>query len=955
MTGLNQTARCVISFNQDDEIEMVTLDEEQMQFVEVDEIPGEMVQTPEPGVVVVVWDDQDVLRCVTADGDVSFRETDFTSAATATQLPSQHEPPKVPKVSLAQMQEADEKEQVSAFELLSQDGGVDFFGFRVLVSYYYYIHDRMMHDNMGSPVQEWWSGKARDRLDFTTVKAYLDNNVPTHEMFPKKLLWLKCRERDTHGTGMVGTPILADVLFASGLSQSEQVELMRAHSSLGDYAMVDYAAFARQLAETEDNPTVMKLGWLLRHTTNCSLLRYAIAMAVMPQSCRVSLPSLHRQVGRNLPSSAIYPRPDSNATPLASLSLGPDRLLVPEPGRGFRVTLHDVCGLPVPDSSFTVVSTHANLCLANANSIVGATHQVHGEIQDNLGHWAFNEQNSHNPAIVRLPEEPKLTNDPLQRLVLLIELTATVRRRCRQPNEDQQAVHGVGEPGESEKAPTLQRGSILAGELKKKNKSFGYRTRYVTYDWGKGLSVYETADDAASGSVMKFVPLSQVTAASTHAWREFGFVVQTTEREYLLAAENEAQADMWIRTIRKDMDVDKAVSHDQKRANLVLSISLGWVAIEVAKTPVMSKQTLKLTGGSLFSPQPFVAADLSVKSSGMFESGFVEPALTLTISEVMQQDLAYGWIPRLPILTIFSEGTVPFVVLYRQAFADKLIADSSGFHWSLVQSSDDPALTWFPSILDSTDTMEAFHSIWAKHGLTPAQMRASPNRKDIDYLLDQWRASVMQLYPALVECPVLELERESTVKTRQAKLRMFVDNPVEVAMTHCAEFCKPFHTEELVCDPVHALIPPQEALFLSASSQGHFGDMASADIMILIQRLVDLLEKGLNPGGRTASFAVFFEAALSSTELRELSRFGYRSLGELDAAFRRHELRNGTLTPKEARRILKELELGNGKLSCSDPYNVCMSLTSGECVFFSCTASDSRNWKIAADFFFDTE
>jgi len=89
MTGLNQTARCVISFNQEDEIELypptllletllswsvhsVTLDEKQVEFVEVDDIPGEVVEPPASGVVVIVWDDQDVLRCVTADGDVTL-------------------------------------------------------------------------------------------------------------------------------------------------------------------------------------------------------------------------------------------------------------------------------------------------------------------------------------------------------------------------------------------------------------------------------------------------------------------------------------------------------------------------------------------------------------------------------------------------------------------------------------------------------------------------------------------------------------------------------------------------------------------------------------------------------------------------------------------------------------------------------------------------------------------
>ena len=95
-------------------------------------------------------------------------------------------------------------------------------------------------------------------------------------------------------------------------------------------------------------------------------------------------------------------------------------------------------------------------------------------------------------------------------------------------------------------------------------------------------------------------------------------------------------------------------------------------------------------------------------------------------------------------------------------------------------------------------------------------------------------------------------------------------------------FTKPFHTAELVCDPVDALINPQvqqpittDAVSSSQSSwlwqdqPAHFGDLACADICVLVQRLQDLLSQAIKTN---LSFCIFFEAALSSHDLNQLSR-----------------------------------------------------------------------------------
>ena len=79
----------------------------------------------------------------------------------------------------------------------------------------------------------------------------------------------------------------------------------------------------------------------------------------------------------------------------------------------------------------------------------------------------------HNPMHVRLPPEPLQPNDPLQRLKLLIEISATVRRRVKKQSEDLNIVEGEG----STHMGKLRKGPTLAAELKKKNANIGYRSR----------------------------------------------------------------------------------------------------------------------------------------------------------------------------------------------------------------------------------------------------------------------------------------------------------------------------------------------------------------------------------------------------------------------------------------------------------------------------------------------
>jgi len=704
-------------------------------------------------------------------------------------------------------------------------------------------------------------------------------------------------------------------------------------------------------AELQDNQTVHKLGWLLHTNCHFSLLQYTAAMAVLPESSRLSVLAAHTQNGRNLPSTAIYPRPDSNSTALSSLTLGPDLLLVAQPGRTIRLTLHEACGLPLPDSSFDVLSTQAQVCLATEKTIIGPIHQVRSSIQDNGGHHVFAESTElpNNPIIIRLPEEPKLHNDPFQQLVVLIEVSATLRRRVRLPGQEQDATQteptGAGAEGR------VRRGPMLSGELKKKNKSFGYRTRWVTWDWGKGLSLFEDCEAGLISKVQRFVPLSEITGANSNTWRDNGFSITTSKRSFELAAESTVLADLWISTVRADLGVNGSVAHDQQQANEVFIVCLGWVALPVAQSPVLQNQMFKLNAGSYFSPQSYALKDLKIKNDSLFDSSIRMPELACTLSAPCPADVCFEWLSRLPVCSVYAEASVPFVVLFRHVMADKLHVETTGFHWSLVQSSDDPAITWFPTIIDSVDSLEAFHRIWAKHHLGAAQMAKLRQRQDIEYLISQWRSTVLQLYPALVDCPVLQLDRESVMKERAEKLTWFVNHSVVLAMGADTYFTKPFHTQELVCDPVHALVSPHEGMFLSATGAGHYGDIAVADIMILLQRLLDLLGKGQGTGGCSASFALFFEAALTHADLRELSRFGYHSLEALDTAFRQSEL---MVTPQDVQQNFSALIRGDGRVTnCKDPHNVSMCLVSGTTVFFTSSPQDARNWKITADFFFD--
>ena len=252
--------------------------------------------------------------------------------------------------------------------------------------------------------------------------------------------------------------------------------------------------------------------------------------------------------------------------------------------------------------------------------------------------------------------------------------------------------------------------------------------RWVTWDWGKGMSFFDNADAAQSGIVTRFIPVISLIEVASSQWREDegSFCIRTAERSWDLAAEKPEDAERWIRTINADM----TICREEDRSNEVFVVSLGWCIVPTAKTPELGEQTAPLQGGTIFAPQEYHPLDLSVKQTGyalhpacafqflrkyhksnvsfwllcsftvvvfvcrFLESGHVQPSIKFSIGGVHPNEVSATWAGCLPPFSVFSEGMVPFVALYRHCLADKMLADTTGLHWSLVLPNDDPAITW---------------------------------------------------------------------------------------------------------------------------------------------------------------------------------------------------------------------------------------------------------------------
>lgn len=141
------------------------------------------------------------------------------------------------------------------------------------------------------------------------------------------------------------------------------------------------------------------------------------------------------------------------------------------------------------------------------------------------GDWKGTRGSYENPVLIKVPED---ASD----LVCVVELVATCRRR-----RQYDALDLFEEDGASEAArkPSMARaGSIekeprVAHVLQQAGKTIGSWTRLVTYDWGKGLTVYTDADRKSAEHC--FVSISDIKEIRMSTYSTHAFYIQSVSGE----------------------------------------------------------------------------------------------------------------------------------------------------------------------------------------------------------------------------------------------------------------------------------------------------------------------------------------------------------------------------------------------------------------------------------------
>jgi len=155
-----------------------------------------------------------------------------------------------------------------------------------------------------------------------------------------------------------------------------------------------------------------------------------------------------------------------------------------------------------------------------------------------------------NPTLVKMPQEQK-------EMVLLIELTATCRRRRQYDPLDVFAKEGEEE--EKSKPSSMATGKLepeprFASIMRQKGNTIGYTTRFVVWDWGKGLTVHE--DSERKSQVSFTVPVGDITEVRISRWGTHAVYIAAGEgQSWEFDCDSGPVVEKFIMTIKEDIKV----------------------------------------------------------------------------------------------------------------------------------------------------------------------------------------------------------------------------------------------------------------------------------------------------------------------------------------------------------------------------------------------------------------
>jgi len=648
---------------------------------------------------------------------------------------------------------------------------------------------------------------------------------------------------DYDHTGYVALRDLEKVLGEELKLRSEAQQIIQL-AEISD-KKISIEGFLCQCRDLWSSETVLGKLLIRLRSRQTSLMQHVQAwVALAPSS--PSVIALHCQQQHNCPSSAVYPRADSHGLPLAALLLDGDGVVGNiMPARSVVLRLSGAGGLSEPHSSFWVQGRHAKVCLFNprSRSFCGASTTVPATLDQTAnGRWKFlpfarpgyprTSKSAKDGAevIVKLPSAPpsmahtnKKTSAPEDAdLLLRVELTATVRR-LRVPDS-----RIMNDPGRFKDVIWPPRLEMV---IKQPGRMLGSTTRYLTWEWGKGLTVFEKGNE--SSAVLEFSPCDDI-AEVVKSERKFGFTIRTkkSRQEMEYSCESEEALNRLLNTVRDDLK--ELTAEESQAAHCrtyeTFEVCLGWVEL-----PLPDPLAVPLKPSA--KPVPLSAA-IYIGSAGSSAVG-LPPAegaagssfccaaggrntrlLSYTMSNNIPGELL-PWVHKAPIMACMPTPAIYFTVLFRQMLAEKLQEDAGGMHWSLLEASNDPVLRWLPAMLDDVEAFHTLCEVWAHSGISAAECQ-DLSRRGLDTLLLTFGDAVRKLYPSVAISMSQHVRNGEVLRKKSNMLDQITADASRPTRNFWAEFKDlpatavddmPFHTSEIISDVMDDLLPLQERIW----------------------------------------------------------------------------------------------------------------------------------------------
>jgi Ca2+-binding EF-hand superfamily protein len=206
-----------------------------------------------------------------------------------------------------------------------------------------------------------------------------------------------------------------------------------------------------------------------------------------------------------------------------------------------------------------------------------------------------------------------------------------------------------------------------------------------------------------------------------------------------------------------------------------------------------------VTGGTILNPVQIASTDIKSKRKDIAGKlaqairGKPKPELETRIRRILTPvDERVSYLT-CPLDFIASTETITVLSIYRAILAHKLLIEkSSGDTDHKVREVIDPALVWFPKMLDDPDLWEIFMKRW--HAVHKSLLKKNASQSDVQ---QQFLSLVREIYPALHSMYKPHYQYSGSKNIRAEFYRTFCENTLDNLCKNDSVY-KPFDVRDAV-------------------------------------------------------------------------------------------------------------------------------------------------------------